>query len=44
MGIQMVLGGSDLSLMISAGKEQATKLHSLLEKNEYISIETSIIR
>ena len=32
MGVRMVLGGSDLSLMISAGKEQATKLHSMLEK------------
>ena len=31
MGVRMILGSSDLSLMISAGKEQTTKLHSMLE-------------
>ena len=31
MGVQMVLGGSDLGLMISAGKEQTAKIRNMIK-------------
>jgi len=31
MGVQLVLGGSDLGLMISAGKEQTAKIRNMIK-------------